>query len=92
MNKYGSAHFNWKDNQLYQDNKKTGISVVLFEEACFHPGTELYKIKFKEGDLSMDYYNISRAKDNAMKYAMREYNKTQLGNAYSSLTGESLEE
>ncbi len=88
MKMYGSDDFHWEKDELYEGTKKTGISVVLH-----HVGArpfiksdgryDFYKIQFSDNleDLSTDYYNISRAKDNAMKYAMQEKNKTLGRNA-----------
>jgi len=77
MKHYATDDFHWEKNELYEGTKKTGISVVFENYAQF----SMYRIKFAEGDYSEDYYNISRAKDNALKYAMREKNITLGGNA-----------
>jgi hypothetical protein len=80
MKHYSTNNFHWKKDELYEGTKKTGISVTpwLIEGSL---DNNQYKIKFAEGDYSEDFYNISRAKDNALKYAMRDYNKTIGGNA-----------
>lgn len=72
MTIYGQHNFSWKKNELYQGKEKTGISVILY---C--PIDNLYRIRFSDGRLSSDYYNLTRAKDNAKKYEMRRLNMSE---------------
>lgn len=61
--KVSGRDLSWKDNELYYRNKKTGFSVFKWpNEGYVH-----YKIKFENGDISEDFYNLTRAKDNAIK-------------------------
>lgn len=72
---YGTSHFSWKDYELYFRNQKTGISIVLFPSVSGR--RSLWKIKFPAGTLSDDFYNETRAKDNAKKYEMRRLNMVE---------------
>ena len=55
----------WKDNKQYYKGKYTGISVI----------PTLFKIKYEDGVISEDVYNITRAHDNANRYLVSERNK-----------------
>lgn len=54
--------YNWKEDKLYLYTNDTGLSVVKDEIP------NMWRIKFQEGDLSLDYYNRTRAKDNTVGY------------------------
>lgn len=59
----------WKDKELYQGNKKTGYSVV--------PDGGLgkfYKVKWPDGNLSEDYYNLTWGKENTIKAYLASVN------------------
>lgn len=70
MQSYGK--YNWRKNRLYLGKAFTGLSYVKFkiEDWVF------YKIQFSEGDLSKDFYNLSRVKDNAVRYHQRSVENT----------------
>lgn len=53
--------FKWEDKKLFVGKDKTGFEIIQLE---------LYKIKFPDGELSKDFYNLTRAKDNAVRKAM----------------------
>jgi hypothetical protein len=55
----------WKDNKQYYKGKHTGISLI----------PTLFKIKYEDGVVSEDVYNLERAHDNANKYLVSERNK-----------------
>ena len=71
----------WKKNRLYNGKVPTNISVVPLKEV--NPNSEfenMYKIKIEksvttETDYSTDFYNLTRAKDNAVKIALSPLNK-----------------
>ena len=60
--------FKWKGNDLYLNKKKTGFSIFNGEE-------DLYWLKWPDGQISADFYNLSRAKDHCIKTACSTYNK-----------------
>lgn len=77
MRIYSNAEFHWKNNKLYLGKKGTGFSVFNAEE-------DLYWMKWPDGIISADYYNLSRAKDNCRQIALTQYNNntkndTQMG-------------
>lgn len=53
----------FRGRELYALNENTGMSIVRFPEEDGLSG--LWKIKWPDGILSEDYYNIDRAKENA---------------------------
>lgn len=68
----------WIDYKLYYGNKDTGISVEEYPvEGYILDDLEnnLWKIRFEGGDRSKDYYNLTRAKDNAVNLFIAEQNK-----------------
>lgn len=60
------SKFTWKDNKLYLGSEYVG-EVFSIEE-------NLWWIKFSNGELSEDYYNETRAKDNLIKLITQERN------------------
>lgn len=67
-----SSNLSWKDHKLYYGTKDTGISVFQWpDENYVH-----WKYKLADGSISEDFYNITRAKDNAAKmYQEHHYEK-----------------
>ncbi len=62
MSKYKNCK--WKDNKLFYGKLDTGISVI----------PTLFKIKYEDGTISEDVYNLTRAHDNANRYYIsKEY-------------------
>jgi hypothetical protein len=56
----------WKDNILRHRNMK-------YAEVIPHSKyPKMFYIRWANGDLSADFYNISRAKDHAVNYAIKE--------------------
>lgn len=51
---------------LYIGKKKTDMSLV--QETGI--AVDMWRIKFPEGDLSLDFYNLDRAVDNAKRYLL----------------------
>jgi|HubBroStandDraft_2_1064218.scaffolds.fasta_scaffold309650_3 hypothetical protein len=54
----------WKDNKLYYEGKFTGISLI----------PTLFKIKYEDGVISEDVYNLTRAHDNAKRHYINKEN------------------
>lgn len=71
MKHYGQSDFDWKKNKLYLTGKKTGYSVI---EEKGHPG--MFRIRWPDGILSEDFYNLTRAKDHASTIAAEDMRKT----------------
>lgn len=67
MRHYGYEDFYWHNNELYTSTDEYICKVELYKEE------PKYKIRWPN-DLSEDFYNLTRAKDNAVKIAMREHN------------------
>ena len=67
--------FKWKNKKLYLRDKYTGVSVIKVKDQDNYP--EMYQIKWEEPlyGFSEDFYNLSRAKDNAVKYVQKQENK-----------------
>ena len=57
---------NWRKYELYYGDKNTGFSVKPSEE-------DLWIIEWPDGVESADWYNLSRAKENARKMAIAYY-------------------
>lgn len=67
MRHYSSREFSWKKDNLYLNSKKTDIFILL------HSTYEnMYWVILDKEET--DFYNLSRAKDNAIKYALRRMN------------------
>ena len=64
----GVRDFNWKKDNLYLNGKYVGKVIPDIES--------MWKIEFKDKELSSDYYNKTRAKDNLIKFLMKEHNST----------------
>lgn len=83
--KASSSRFSWKKNKLYFDHKPTHFSVCPLQEV--NPNSEfksMFKIKIDksvttEADYSADFYNLTRAKDNAIKLYRKLYDAEALG-------------
>ena len=65
-----SSHYNredciWKKYVLYFNSKKT-LEIVKDVEV-----PSMYRILWINGTLSEDYYNLARAKENAIKHTLR---------------------
>lgn len=65
----------WKKDKLYRGKKWTGYKVSQDVEK-----PTMFRI-IKEGWVSEDYFNKTRAKDNAMHLATRMLNKSSEGDA-----------
>lgn len=75
--KYQYADHSWKSNKLFLRKKNTNVSLVPHVDPIHNPDNyPFYKIKFEDGTLS-DYYNETRAKDNAIKYIVSTWNTIQ---------------
>lgn len=73
----------WRDNKLYIRNKKTEVSIVPDQE---HP--DLWRVSWSDGKISPDFYNLTRAKDNAVRWYQLKKNKRQdpdLGDAHGDV-------
>lgn len=64
MRIYSYKEFSWEKGMLYLGVDYTGISIRSDMD-----NPEMYWIMFPEGE-SQDFYNKTRAKDNAVQYAM----------------------
>lgn len=74
---YQYADHSWKNNRLYLRRKSTKISLIPHIDHIHNPNNyPMFKIRFEDGTLS-DYYNESRAKDNAIKYVCSTWNRIQ---------------
>lgn len=63
--------YNWKKEGhkpvrrlLFKGGDSTGYEVL----SLYEYGQRMYRIKFPDGVVSKDYYNLYRAKDNARKH------------------------
>lgn len=86
MRVYSRRDFSWKDNKLYLD--KTYIGKV------FEGEDSVWWIQWADKQISADYYNLTRAKENLVKITMKELNilddpqddqETHLGSSVVSL-------
>lgn len=80
MRHYGYEDFYWHNNELFSSAHEYICKVELDRVEHF------YKIHWSNG-LSEDFYNLTRAKDNAVKIAVKEYNAKS---SQEELTGASL--
>lgn len=65
MKHYAPSDFQWKDLDLYLGIKETGFSVEKTK-------TELmFRVKWPDGVLSEDYYNLPRAREHTRTLASR---------------------
>lgn len=68
---YASCHFTWEKDRLYLVDKFL-IEVVPFKE---YPG--MFKLRWADGTLSKDFYNLTWARDNCIKVMLNEFNGTK---------------
>lgn len=68
--------FIWKDDELYLHGEHM-LSVV--PDARF---PSQWRIKWPNGDLSHDFYNYSRVKDNSIRITLSEKNKQEMERGY----------
>lgn len=72
-----AKNFNWKKNILYLGTEKTGFSVE------YAGGPEEYyncfKVKYPDGNLSEDFYNLTRTKDHCISQASLHFNSDEKG-------------
>lgn len=68
MNYYGSRRLSWSKNKLYLGKQ------VLFEVVPDSTHKGMFRIKWPDGVLSEDLYNLSHAKDNSVKLALKQLN------------------
>lgn len=66
----GYKDFNWKKNKLFLRTEDTKISVVPDKEQ-----EGMFRVKWPDGVLSEDFYNLARVKDTAINYGMEARNK-----------------
>lgn len=74
MIRASNARFTWKDRKLYLDGKNTKYSIFL-HSGLTHPEfeeTKLYKVRWPDGVLSEDFYNLTRAKQHVIQIARKE--------------------
>ena len=69
-NIYGRSNLSWEDNKVIFKRKEFGISLVEDKE---YPS--MFWIKYSNGELSKDFYNLSRAKQHAINISLDELNK-----------------
>lgn len=65
---HGSEEFSWKNNELYR--KDTLVARIEKDGEQ----KKMWWIEFPAGTFSADYYNKSRAKDNAIALLLTELN------------------
>lgn len=70
MKHYGQSDYEWKNNKLYLNDKKTGYSIVPDGGLG-----KMFKVRWPDGVLSEDYYNLTRAKDHASRLAAEDTRK-----------------
>ncbi len=58
----------WKENKLYLKDK------LVAEIVPFIAQEGMYRIKWPDGTKSNDFYNLTRAKDNAVKIVIEDTN------------------
>lgn len=68
MKVIGQNRFTWKDLDLYLDGKKIGSLV----EHKIHKG--MFYLKWLDGQQSDDFYNLSHAKHNLVKWELKRRN------------------
>ena len=68
--KHGRNEFKWVRNSLWFKDEYL-LAVVPHETL-----KDMFWIKWPDGDKSEDFYNISRAKDNAVTYGVRKANRS----------------
>lgn len=66
------SDFTWKGTKLYLGSEDTGFSVEYDGDYGFD---HFYRIRWPDGVLSQDVYNLTRTKDNAVNTAMSIENR-----------------
>jgi hypothetical protein len=77
MRIYARKELEWKKNRLML-GKEEICSVVPYKSKWSGLNTGMYKIKWPNGDLSKDYYNLSWAKENALRYSHSRLNSQEM--------------
>lgn len=66
----GRGDLNYKFKKLYHGTKDTGFSVVKDTET-----ENMWRVRWPDGILSEDYYNLTWAKDHAARLYAEDQNK-----------------
>lgn len=74
MRIYSNKDFSWKDKKLYLGRKFIGEVFQTEDDLSLRLGY-MYSIKWKDGMISADHYNLSRAKDNLVQYTISSLNR-----------------
>lgn len=80
---FGTQHFNWKKNKLFIMSKDTDYSVIPTNIDGYKENT-FFRIKFLNGNLSNEFYNLTTAKDNCLVHVMRKANREGLNTALAA--------
>lgn len=71
----GYADLLWKDYSLYAGKKDTKFSVEPFVAFWCQLDDGMFKIRYPDGTVSEDFYNISWAKQHAMEEFLSTTNR-----------------
>lgn len=69
----GRNNLSWKKKELYHGTKNTGYKIYPSG-----PDNKFYRIQWPDGEISDDFYNLSRAKDNASRIYLKDIGESQL--------------
>jgi len=70
MKTYSRKDLKWKGYDLMLEDRK--LSAIYEKD----DNPFMFQVEFLDGVLSEDYYNKTRAKEHAMRIALKELNKT----------------
>lgn len=68
MRVYSYKEFSWKENDLFYQEE------LLYAVVSDEKYPSMFRIKWPDGILSADFYNLTRARDNAISLAMVQFN------------------
>ena len=66
-----TSNFNWKRNKLYLGEENTGFSV---QQKFYASDTNFYWVRWPDGVLSEDFYNLTRAREHCISEATKSIN------------------
>lgn len=73
MRIYARSELRWRKNKLCLGSRTKALMEVQ-RYSAFEEYPECYQVKWPDGVLSEDFYNLSRAKDHAVRIALGKLN------------------
>lgn len=72
----GKNNLNFKQKKLFKGEEDTGFSVeAIVDGFMFDHKGKMWRVRWPDGVLSKDYYNLSRARDHAARLYAEGQNK-----------------